>query len=353
MSFRTLVAAALLAPLAACAPGAPEGTTELDATDEGELAGDTVYVVTRPDYRKCSYPMCGGLYIKAVNKNKTKCFDGTKQDECYVADIDESALGLSGTQADEVSGAIREGKVLLSGELAQLQGEFAKLTVYKAFEAETGSQVTGSYYVLEPSGITCIKAPCPSFHAKKMNSTSVKQVTDVDMSALGLTDAEISAQMEAIWSTHLVVSGALQTVSTPQGTQKRFNVSEIFSTVEPVAQALCLSHDACDASMHCDTSVCLSGCAEGEICAAVCYGQCVDGAPPVCPGGGAICASLCGGDDIDIPDGCPLPQCNCPIQLPGSCANACGGSDPEQTCYCDASCAEYGDCCGDYADQCL
>jgi hypothetical protein len=121
-----------------------------------------------------------------------------------------------------------------------------------------------------------------------------------------------------VWTKHLVVSGVLKNVSTSQGTEKRFSVSEIFSTVEPVSAALCLADDACGADMHCDTSVCLSGCAEGQICTAVCYGQCAPGA----------------------------------AQVAGSCQSACGGAAPEKSCYCDAECESYGDCCADYADQC-
>jgi hypothetical protein len=41
----------------------------------------------------------------------------------------------------------------------------------------------------------------------------------------------------------------------------------------------------------------------------------------------------------------------------GSCAGACGSADPVAngdgtSCYCDAGCAEYGDCCGDYQSVC-
>lgn len=41
----------------------------------------------------------------------------------------------------------------------------------------------------------------------------------------------------------------------------------------------------------------------------------------------------------------------------GSCEGACGSSDPVANgdgtnCYCDAGCAEYGDCCGDYETAC-
>lgn len=36
----------------------------------------------------------------------------------------------------------------------------------------------------------------------------------------------------------------------------------------------------------------------------------------------------------------------------GSCANACGGSSPDLTCYCDETCTTYGDCCADIEEQC-
>lgn len=41
----------------------------------------------------------------------------------------------------------------------------------------------------------------------------------------------------------------------------------------------------------------------------------------------------------------------------GSCAGACGSADPiangdGTSCYCDGTCAQYGDCCGDYQSTC-
>ena len=35
-----------------------------------------------------------------------------------------------------------------------------------------------------------------------------------------------------------------------------------------------------------------------------------------------------------------------------SCASSCGGSSPDGSCWCDESCAEYGDCCSDISTQC-
>jgi hypothetical protein len=323
MSFRTLFAAAVvLAPLAACAPESPELSTEADATEESGVSGDTVYVVTRPDFRKCAYPMCGGFYVKAVNKTKTTCFDGTKREDCYVAAIDHSELGLVGTQDEEVGAAIRAGTVLLSAEMTELQGGIASLLVHKGYEAETGNAVTGTYYVLEPSGITCVKAPCPSLQAKKINGTSVKPVTDVDFSALGLTPEQEQAFMTTVFEKNLVVAGKVSSVSSSIGTKKVLKLSEVFPTVEPVAaQQLCQTDDACGEGQVCDHSECLSNCPPDMVCPAVCWGACVAGEPTPQPG-------------------------------PGSCVDACGGASPDEACYCDDLCSQYGDCCADFASAC-
>lgn len=38
----------------------------------------------------------------------------------------------------------------------------------------------------------------------------------------------------------------------------------------------------------------------------------------------------------------------------GSCGNSCSGKSITEgsNCYCDAKCAEYGDCCGDFEKYC-
>jgi hypothetical protein len=325
MRFRSLLTAAvLLAPLAACAPESSVATTEADDTEASAVSGDTVFVVTRQDMRKCAFPMCGGVFVKAVNKAKTKCLDGTKQEECYVSAIDVDALGLSENQAADVRAAATSGQVLLSGEIAKVTPEgfpngYGALKAFKAFQAATESEVTGSYYTLQSSGITCVKAPCPSVEAAKLNSTSIKPVTDVDFSALGLSDEQASAFLTTVFETGLVVSGKIVSKTTSLGKHKIFQVSQVFPTVEAATQQLCLADDECGAGNHCDMSVCLSNCPEGMVCPAVCYGACAAGEP---------------------------------APVGGSCAQSCGGPSPDESCYCDDLCAEYGDCCADYAAVC-
>ncbi|MBX3131113.1 MAG: hypothetical protein KF718_30615 [Polyangiaceae bacterium] len=35
-----------------------------------------------------------------------------------------------------------------------------------------------------------------------------------------------------------------------------------------------------------------------------------------------------------------------------SCQGLCGSSTPDQSCWCDAECSKYGDCCGDFDPVC-
>jgi hypothetical protein len=318
----SFAALTLFASLSACAVGGTVPTTDQEQSTDGEraLSASTTYVVTRQDFKKCMWPMCSGVYVKAVNQSKTTCLDGTKQADCYVADLDLSGLGLPEGQASEVRNGAIAGDVLLTGNLAALEGEFsgtfAKLVAEQAFDSRTDADATGTYYRVEASGIVCITTPCPSLQARKLNSTSLKQVTDMDFSALGLTDDEVSAALSTIFEQGLVVSGTVKT----KGSSKTLIVSQIFDLVQP-AVSLCLTDSACGDGAYCDMSVCLSNCPPDMVCPAVCYGACTPGTPPEPPTG-------------------------------GSCVDACGGAAADESCYCDDWCDYFGDCCDDYIAAC-
>lgn len=52
------------------------------------------YLVTRPDFRKCAYPMCGGYFVKELGLPFTRCADGHWRSECQAVETDFSALDL-------------------------------------------------------------------------------------------------------------------------------------------------------------------------------------------------------------------------------------------------------------------
>jgi len=313
MSFvRWFGVATVVGQLSAC--GAGSGSAN-EAASAGRYEGDYVYVVTRQDTRKCMAPMCGGVYFKAVNKTKTECADGTKQSECYVSEIDLSALELPALQADTVRNEAILGAVLVSGQYESVDYGVSKLKGYKAFERRTDAPATGTHYLLGSSGIVCVTTPCPSLQTTKLNSDDVKTLTDVDFSKLALSTDEYDATITAVFETGLVTSGIIK----KSGNRKYLEVSQVFDTVESTT-LFCLGHDDCPADSHCDTSECLMPeCPPDMSCPQVCYGDCEPGAPVV----------------------------------ESTCLDACGGPSVDASCYCDADCEYYGDCCSDYTAYCV
>jgi len=48
----------------------------------------------------------------------------------------------------------------------------------------------------------------------------------------------------------------------------------------------------------------------------------------------------------------PEPVVDVDAPFAGSCEASCGGVAPDGSCYCDASCVGYEDCCDDYETVC-
>lgn len=318
LTARHFAAFALVSTLAACAPGAAELPTDDEASesDARALAAGTHYLVTRQDYRKCISPMCGGVYVKAANRQKTTCFDGTKQEECYVGALELSALELGGESEQALRDRAIAGEVLFTGSLELLQGDIAQLVASEARASLSDDDAVGTYYFVEATGVKCAKAPCPVFRARNLNATSVKDLTGLDTSALGLDEAGWSELSDELYSKGLVIAGVIKT----KGQSKTLHASQAFPLVES-ERLLCLGDEACGEGAYCDHSECLSNCPPGMMCPAVCYGVCTEGKAP--PPAGA------------------------------SCQGACDGASSDQSCWCDDSCSYYGDCCSDYTDVCL
>jgi len=262
---RTPFAIAIVLAAAACAPGITELPTEQTDDRDAALDAGTVFIVTRQDQRKCAYPMCGGVFVKAVNKAKTTCLDGTKQADCYVAELDFDALGWSDDQAADVRGSAVGGAIVLTGTIEPLESHpmYGRLAAHAASEAHTDATATGTYYSVEDNGIVCITAPCPSVSASKLNSTVVKQLTDVDLSGLGLSADEIDATMTAVHDGGVIMTGQLKT----SGAKKKLVVSQVFDAIDSeVPGATCV--DACGGISADQTCWCDDACTYyGDCCA--------------------------------------------------------------------------------------
>ena len=171
-------ALSLLSLLAtACSASVSEGEPDPAVdTDEEALASTTTFVVTRRDLRKCASPMCGGVFVKAVNQATTPCLDGVRRAECYVASVNLAAV----PGAEAVRPLLESGKGLVEGKLVATPGvsAVATLAATAAWKGASGATPAGSFYRVSPSGIACITTPCPTMRLTKLNSTAAARTFD-------------------------------------------------------------------------------------------------------------------------------------------------------------------------------
>ncbi len=183
-----------------------EDGTEEDVVGEADAlsaSGNTGYfIVTRPDlYRKCAAPFCGGVYVKRVNQAKTRCADGSLSDECYVAFYDFAPTGLSTTEADDFKSLFTASKGLVRATMRSTTvggTKLGKLRVTEAWRGASGIKPGSDFFRTADNGIRCVRAPCPSFTAFKLNDTDSHNLIRVDTSGVAASPADQAAASAAL-----------------------------------------------------------------------------------------------------------------------------------------------------------
>lgn len=176
--------------------------------EDAAMRGRTVDLyTTRPDYRRCVSPLCGGDWLKAVNAADTRCKVGGSQDECYVAEMD-----LSGTaNPDAAAGASH---LLVAGRLGASRFDgFGRLGTFAASDAwiavDDGA-FQGTIHGVSDNGIRCFTTPCFSTDLVVAGSGETQSVSGLDVSALDLDAAESDALWRAYSDGTLFVSGVIR-----------------------------------------------------------------------------------------------------------------------------------------------
>lgn len=183
--------------LSGCAaePGAPdEDTVETSITEADEAltrgpSNNGYFIVTRRDMRRCMAPICGGFFVKRVNDTKTTCADGTRQAECYVADIQFTGLGLSEQEEQNFRAAFESGKALIKSRMFGFKfqsSRFGRLKASEGWLGATGSTPEGTFYRAADNGIRCITTPCPTTTAYGLNSAEDHNVLRVNLDSTEL-----------------------------------------------------------------------------------------------------------------------------------------------------------------------
>ena len=160
-------------------------------------AGFAYYAVTA-DARKCPSPMCGGWFLKALNRQMTKCYDTAGQ-SCYVSNLDFALAGLS----DDDQGALlaAAGRDPTFGAVyAIVRGTFAapgvreagRFAVTEGWLAESDAPSSGVFVRVTDNGLRCLRAPCPSITEETLNTASQVNIAAMDFTRAQLTSEQIT-----------------------------------------------------------------------------------------------------------------------------------------------------------------
>ena len=193
------VAIVLLVAAVAALGGAPraEGDTPSSVSS---------YYIGRGDPRLCPSPMCGGVWVRLVNKTATSCGGQFTGRECYVAAVDVSQVRVSERLRARLAGLVGSGLALARGTIVRgrVPG-FPELPTLVASEVWPASSApgtpTGPFRVLRDNGVRCITAPC--FSGRHTN------LSGIDLSKLRTTHAERDHARDRIAAGELVAAGRI------------------------------------------------------------------------------------------------------------------------------------------------
>ncbi len=295
---RTMFAAltALLPLSYACTetPALFEEASALEAAkDDGSAQPQwTYFIVTRVDTHRCAFPLCGGAYVQRVNQADLKCADGTRQSECYVAEVDLGALGGSADGDAALANRWRLGQVVVRG--AMETGHYANwptiavLVADEAWAAATDVVPNVPFYQVTDSGIQCFAAPCSSLDAIKLdkNVGFFFQFAALDLSRLGLDADTEAAVWEGLGGDGVLVAGKTYNLSGPAGTAKGLRASQVYLAVvaESSEGAACGSRGLapCPGGSYCQFADALCGTLDGPGHCEVMPEACTRDYRPVC-----------------------------------------------------------------------
>lgn len=234
------------------------------------LSAPPEFFEAEPDLRRCAAPLCGGYFVRAVNRASTRCGDGSSAPRCYVASIQ---WGGAGKPPSDSAYLIRGH---LETALFPEHGSLGTLVATDSWGALTSAAASGAHFRVEDSGLRCITSPCFSMHAELLNVGLALPLSDLDLTGASATDEQQSAATAVLRRGELFVAGRLQSLSPqpnarvrsqPLGLGLALVASQLYAGSNPV----CQSHADCPAGSWCRAraggpSLCAPFAVEGEPC---------------------------------------------------------------------------------------
>jgi len=188
------------------------------------LVGLTYYVV-QPDPRLCPSPLCGGYWAALANRGRTRCHDGLLRPRCYIAmAVDEDRHPWpSGLPAGAIVRADIEPWSF------EAFGKLGVLVVADVWAPGGRASPSAGFYRLRDTGVRCIRAPCFSLRASKLNGSSRVTLSDLDLGATRATPEELE-RAEAALRTKNGLFARGRIVATPDG-GRLFRATRVFLRV--------------------------------------------------------------------------------------------------------------------------
>lgn len=191
----------------------------------------------RPDYRKCAAPLCGGYFVKLVNKKLTQCADGSLKEECYVASIN---YGNGPINAGTISVANKTPLLVIGAILPKADTTAGVLGIFHAkdaYRSATQNTAVGNFYGVTNNGIVCITTPCFSYDETLLNTENrITKLSDVNLEMSGASPDDIA------WAHQLLANGATlyaagknQKYQGYAGTGVRLVAQQFYLPVKPTA----------------------------------------------------------------------------------------------------------------------
>ena len=167
----------------------------------------------RPDLRACEPPACGGFFVSQVNRDLSRCVDGDRAPECYVASLEPSGKGVPDTEMlQDLASAPAPWRALLRGRLEARRipgaGTLGVLRVTQAWRPVGEGAGDGSYFSVHDTDIRCVKAPCPSIRAVLLNEGTELLVSEIDLERAKASAAELVQASDALDREGILVIGA-------------------------------------------------------------------------------------------------------------------------------------------------
>lgn len=200
------------------------GVSESEIIDSSDLSGvegselsttSRTWVTFTRDMRKCASPMCGGYFVTDVNR--------VNPAPRYVSAIDFASSGLD---SDTVTRALEGGAAtVLRGKLGAEDPTFhtRSFVVSDAWRGLPGvtAPTSDSFFLVAGVDIQCIKAPCPTMKATRLNAGGATLIHQSDVAGAALARVDQTWLANRVEKHDAIVAGHFTVGALVSGTHEK------------------------------------------------------------------------------------------------------------------------------------